>query len=723
MSDTIQAETRVVLDDPDAHAALLQRMQAHVAEIDSVRVFGADALMTGFDELGDDGFIQLDMLFSALSDRVSPVQMAGRGDGQRVAVAARLGSEQAPEGYVLVTATPDLVLARFNSTMPEAGYLALEHATGGNSPVPLVTIGQPPVGFTQQRLPVQGSMFQIVFPQVVAVSTISGHERLLLFLVGCLLLAWGVLRHQHVRRVSREITENNATRARVAGRGDEEQAMLAETLEPEDEAEAARLADLPHDLSLRPPQSRFMLNNGDIEPVELNGEIFRAYDIRGVMGKTLDAGVARQIGQAVGSLTMDALAGPVVVGRDGRDSGPELVDGLIEGILSTGCDVIDVGAVPTGALYFACYELGRGSGVMVTGSHNPPDYNGFKIMVGGKTLFGDNIYGLYERIRSGNLRQGAGNVEGREVLEQYRDRIASDIQLKRPLKVLADCGNGIGGVIAADVLRAIGAEVVPMFDDVDGSFPNHHPDPSEPENLQDLIHSLKVMDGDLGVAFDGDADRLGVVTPDGRIIYADRVMMLYIREILSRNPGAKIIYDVKCTGKLDGIIREAGGEPEMYKTGHSLMKNRMKEVGAPFAGELSGHFFFGDRWYGFDCGIYSAARLLEILADDERSPQEVFAALPDSVGTPELKVYMNEGENHPFIERFQDEAVFDGATVSNIDGVRADYPDGWGLVRASNTTPVLVLRFDADDHAALERVQEAFRAQLLALNPELELPF
>ncbi len=724
MSDTIQVQAESVLTENDGRDALLERLQTHVSEIDSVQVFGPDALMSSFDDLGDGGFIVLDMMFSAWSDRVSPVQMLGTGENRKVAAAARLGGEASPEGYILVTATPDLVLARFNSTMPEAGYLALEHATGGNSPVRLVELGSPPVGFTQQRKPVQGSMFQIVYPQADAVSTISGNERLLLFLVGCLLLAWGVIRYRGVGRRSREITED-AARRRIGTPENETEPLLEADLEqlPESEEGRAALADLPHDLQQRPAPPRRLGDKRETNPLELNSEIFRAYDIRGIVGKTLDVNVARQIGQAVGSLTMDSLAGPVVVGRDGRDSGPDLVDGLVEGILSTGCDVIDVGAVPTGVLYFACYELGRGTGVMVTGSHNPPDYNGFKVMVGGRTLFGDNIYGLYERIRTGNLREGEGKVEGQEVLERYRDRIASDIQLKRPLKVLADCGNGIGGIIAADVLRAIGAEVVPMFDDVDGSFPNHHPDPSEPENLQDLIQSLKVMEGDIGVAFDGDADRLGVVTPDGRIIYADRVMMLYTREVLSRNPGATIIYDVKCTGKLDGIIREAGGKPEMYKTGHSLMKNRMKEVGAPFAGEMSGHFFFEDRWYGFDCGIYSAARLLEILAADERSPQEVFDELPDSVSTPELKVYMNEGENHAFIEQFQEKAVFDGASVSNIDGVRADYPYGWGLVRASNTTPVLVLRFDADDEASLERVQEAFREQMLALRDDLELPF
>jgi phosphomannomutase/phosphoglucomutase len=413
----------------------------------------------------------------------------------------------------------------------------------------------------------------------------------------------------------------------------------------------------------------------------------------------------------------------VIVGRDGRHSGPDLVDGLVEGLNAAGCDVIDVGAVPTGALYYSAWELGGGSGVMVTGSHNPPDYNGFKIMIAGETLSGEAITGLYQRLASGDVRSGKGNVRGEDVLERYQARITGDIQLKRPLKVVVDCGNGIGGICGPEILSAIGAEVLPLFDDVDGNFPNHHPDPSEPKNVEDLIQSVKLMGADLGVAFDGDADRLGVVTPSGQIVFADRIMMLFAREVLSRNPGETIIYDVKCTGHLHRVIEEAGGVAQMWKTGHSLIKSRMKAIGAPFAGEMSGHFFFKDRWYGFDCGIYSAARLLEILAADERSPEEVLRDLPNSVSTPELKVQMQEGENHAFVERFQAAADFPDARVSTIDGVRADFDDGWGLVRASNTTPILVLRFDADSEASLKRVQELFRAQLLALDPDLELPF
>jgi len=399
------------------------------------------------------------------------------------------------------------------------------------------------------------------------------------------------------------------------------------------------------------------------------------------------------------------------------------MQGMIEGILSTGCDVLDIGAVPTGVLYFAAHEIAAGAGVMITGSHNPPDYNGFKGMVAGDTLYGDGIVDLFNRITDGRLQSGEGQVTRRNVVREYIDRIASDIRVERPLKVVIDCGNGIGGVCAADTLRALGVEVLPLFDEVDGTFPNHHPDPSEPENLKDLIESVRLMDADLGLALDGDADRLGVVTLAGNIIFPDRVMMLLAMDVLDRVPGATIIYDVKCTGHLPQVIREAGGVPMMYKTGHSLIKAKMKEVGSPFAGEMSGHFFFGERWYGVDDGIYSAARLLEILGSTDTPPEAILNALPTSYSTPELKVQMEEGENHRFIEEFRAAARFEGAEISTIDGLRADFSDGWGLVRASNTTPILVVRFDAETEPALERIKGVFREQMLALRSDLDLPF
>jgi phosphomannomutase/phosphoglucomutase len=459
--------------------------------------------------------------------------------------------------------------------------------------------------------------------------------------------------------------------------------------------------------------------------VAVDRSIFRAYDIRGVLGKTLTNGVARAIGRAIGSEARERGLKEIAVGRDGRLSGPALAAALIEGLRSTGCDVIDIGAAPTPVLYFATYHLNIGSGVMVTGSHNPPDYNGFKIVLGGETLAENAIQDLFARISENRFATGSGGLQTMDVSRDYIERITGDVMIEHKLKVVVDCGNGIPGAVVPAVLEGIGCEVLPLYCDVDGKFPNHHPDPSDPHNLQDLIMSVKQMNADLGVAFDGDGDRLGVVTASGEIIYPDRLLMLFARDVLTRNPGATIIYDVKCTGKLQPLILQAGGSPIMWKTGHSLIKSKMRETEAELAGEMSGHFFFRERWYGFDDGIYSAARLMEILAADVegRAPQQIFDSLPKGVSTPELKIPLPEGEHYRFIEKFKEKSSFEGARVTTIDGVRADWPDGWGLVRASNTTPVLVLRFDADNDAALLRIEDTFRKQLLALDAKLALPF
>ncbi|VXB09262.1 Phosphomannomutase [Luteimonas sp. 9C] len=458
--------------------------------------------------------------------------------------------------------------------------------------------------------------------------------------------------------------------------------------------------------------------------VVLNPSIFRAYDIRGVVGTTLDAGVAELIGQAVGSLMREQDLADIVVGRDGRLSGPDLVAGLIAGLRKAGRNVIDIGLAPTPLIYFGAYHLRTGCCISVTGSHNPPDYNGFKIVVGGETLSGEAITDLHTRVADDRLHTAPqpGAVSERDISEDYVRRIADDIQIARPLKIVVDAGNGAAGELGPRVLEAIGAEVVPLYCDIDGTFPNHHPDPSEPENLQDLVRTVQRFDADLGIAFDGDGDRLGLVTKDGEHIFADRLLMLFAADVLERNPGAMIVFDVKCTGRLPGHVLRHGGSPLMWKTGHSLIKAKMRETGAELAGEMSGHFFFAERWYGFDDGIYAAARLLEILALDD-DPSAVLTALPNGISTPEIKVPAPSDDPHSFVARVQAESAFDGARLSTIDGVRADWPDGWGLVRASNTTPVLVLRFDADTRDALVRIQQTFRAQLLVIDPDLALPF
>ncbi len=452
--------------------------------------------------------------------------------------------------------------------------------------------------------------------------------------------------------------------------------------------------------------------------------IFRAYDIRGVVGRELTPQVAARIGQAIGSVMAEQGLTDIVVGRDGRLSGPELAGGLIEGLRRAGRNVIDVGMVPTPVVYFAAFHLRAGSGVAVTGSHNPPDYNGFKIVVGGETLSGDAITDLYARIRDGRLHEAAtGALRQHEVADDYIQRIADDVQLERPLKVVVDAGNGVAGEIGPRLLESVGAEVIPLYCDIDGSFPNHHPDPSEPHNLEDLIQTVRQFDADLGLAFDGDGDRLGVVTREGKVIFPDRLLMLYAADVLQRNPGALVIYDVKCTGKLSDYILRNGGSPLMWKTGHSLIKAKMRETEAELAGEMSGHFFFKERWYGFDDGLYAAARLLEILAMRIETPSEALAELPDSVSTPEIKVPVGDGDAHALVAQLVagatpgEDSPFAGARLTTIDGLRADWNDGWGLLRASNTTPVLVLRFEADDAAALERIKAVYRAQLETLLP------
>ena len=459
--------------------------------------------------------------------------------------------------------------------------------------------------------------------------------------------------------------------------------------------------------------------------LEVSPSIFRAYDIRGIVGKDLDQGIAVRIGQAIGSLMHEKGLNEIVCGRDGRLTGPALMAGLIEGLNSAGINVIDIGLAPSPLTYFAAYSTGAGSCVSLTGSHNPPDYNGFKIVVGGDTLSGETITDLYNRISSNALHVAStpGSVEHRDVSQAYVDRIASDIKLARPLKVVVDAGNGVAGELGPRVLRAIGADVNELFCEIDGTFPNHHPDPSEPHNLVDLIARVASDNADVGLAFDGDGDRLGVITSDGQNIFPDRLLMLYADDILSRNPGAMIVYDVKCTGAMHDWVATRGGEPLMWKTGHSLIKAKMRETNAAMAGEMSGHFFFKERWYGFDDGIYSAARTLEILAKSDRSAADVLNSLPNGISTPEIKVDAPEGNPHKFVERFVEAASFDGARVSTIDGLRVDFPDGWGLVRASNTTPILVMRFEAETDAALARIQNDFRKVLLDLDPSLNLGF
>jgi phosphomannomutase/phosphoglucomutase len=471
------------------------------------------------------------------------------------------------------------------------------------------------------------------------------------------------------------------------------------------------------------------MSTGKPSSIVPSPEIFKAYDIRGIVDQTLTPETVERIGHAIGSEAHDRGQRQLVVGRDGRLSGPTLVAALARGLNAAGIDVIDIGCVPTPVVYFATFHLGNhkgasvGSGVAVTGSHNPPEYNGLKMVLAGETLSGDTIQSLRQRLIDNRLTHGRGSVTQEAVREAYLERILSDVKLARKMRIAIDCGNGVAGATAPELMRRLGCETVELYCDVDGTFPNHHPDPSHPENLVDVIAAVKKHKLDLGIAFDGDGDRIGVIAPDGEIIWADRQMVLYARDVLSRHPGGKIIYDVKCSRTLGTEISKAGGEPLMWRTGHSLVKAKLKETGALLAGEMSGHIFFKERWYGFDDGVYAAARLLELLSRDSRSTAEIFRSLPNTVNTPELQLKMKEGEHYALIKELVAHASFPDAKVSTIDGLRADFPDGFGLVRASNTTPVLVFRFEGDNAAALERIQGRFRELLHAARPDAALPF
>ncbi len=456
---------------------------------------------------------------------------------------------------------------------------------------------------------------------------------------------------------------------------------------------------------------------------QLTPGIFKAYDIRGILDQTLDTTIARQIGQAFGTAVRARGESTVVIGRDGRLSGPSLSAALAQGLQSTGVEVIDIGMVATPVLYYATHVLNAQSGIMVTGSHNPPDYNGFKMVLSGEAIYGAAITALYQTILSGSFASGSGGYRLHALRDAYLQRIVSDVKLARPMKIAIDCGNGVAGAFAGDLYRQLGCEVTELFCEVDGNFPNHHPDPAHPENLQDLIAALQNSDAEIGLAFDGDGDRLGVVTKDGQIIYPDRQLMLFATDVLSRHPGGTILYDVKCTRHIAAVVHEAGGVPVMAQTGHSLVKARMRETGAPLGGEMSGHLFFKDRWYGFDDGLYAGARLLE-LASRMADVTATLNALPQSISTPELQIALTEGENHQLVKRLQSNPHFDGAEqVITIDGVRVEYADGFGLVRASNTTPVLVLRFEAETEAALARIQQALGAAIRAVKADVVLPF
>ncbi len=649
-------------------------------------------------------------------------------------------------------------LQRLLGARDHDGYLELQQAASGQEPLVLGSQGDagPRQGDSDAIMPITGSRWQVAYwssgssaagdpesmlPALVAVAVATVIFILLVWFVlrrlgtalrgdqATLLTIVKDLRDGRVRQSYPsglvEMHDTVELMARTAASGIREAQAVADSGEPAGAAPAESTQEVVDPVADDLLFDDHALNTDTVEPdgPGVDPAIFRAYDIRGVVGESLTPEAAYEIGRAIGSEAYFRGEQSIVVGRDGRLSSPDLAEALIRGLKATGRDVKDVGLVPTPVLYFAAQYLGSASGVMVTGSHNPADYNGFKIVLGGETLAGDAVQALRERIETGDMLTGAGAVETIEVLPDYIERIKSDIQLLQPLKLVVDCGNGAAGIAAPALFRQLGCEVVELFCDIDGNFPNHHPDPGKPENLSALIQAVQSEGAGLGLAFDGDGDRLGVVTSTGEIVWPDRLLMLLAIDVLSRNPGAQVIYDVKCSRHLAEVISSHGGEPLMWATGHSIIKARMKETGALLAGEMSGHIFFKERWFGFDDALYAAARLLEIIANGERNFGEALAALPASFGTPELNIPMAEGEPAAFMDKLLNGAHFEDARISTIDGLRVEFERGWGLVRASNTTPSLVLRFEADDELALHSVQEEFRRVLLQVAPGLQLPF
>lgn len=709
-----------------------RRLAKEIAGTLRVRLLGPDVSSVDYSSNPPLDYAGLELIREAAASSKAPpleAHLFGTKE-QHLAFVRRIdGASGRPDGYFLAALDVRLLKEVMRSVPSRGGYTELRQVVVNE---PALILGHSGDASAHTGAPalltrVPGTRWQVAYwPPGGAASAGRGDMTRWLaagiaFVVLGAGLALAAVRRRNLTSVaSSEAAANEARAVPVS-------AVTAPEEHPEEPAEkpAPEPVVEPAEMAARPPREEPAEAASEMDTDEVPASIFRAYDIRGVVGETLSAEIVHAIGQAIGSEAAAREQQTVVVGRDGRLSGPALHAALVEGLRAAGRDVIDIGRVPTPVLYFATYYLNTGSGVMVTGSHNPPEYNGLKIMLAEETLFGEDIAKLRTRIEAGELVSGSGSVQSMDLVPDYVRQVSEDVPvaLGTAYKIVVDCGNGVAGDVAPKLLRALGHDVVELYCEVDGYFPNHHPDPSQPENLRALIDAVQEHKADLGFAFDGDGDRLGIVDGRGNIIWPDRQMMLFARDVLKRNPGAQIVYDVKCTSRLGKVIRKLGGEPVMWKTGHSFIKNKMRESGALLAGEMSGHIFFKDRWYGFDDALYSAARMLEILLALKQPPSAIFAKLPAGVSTPELRVDLAEGRHLEFMHELTAENRFADAKVTTIDGIRVDYPDGWGLVRASNTTPSLVLRFEGDDEAALQRIEETFRAVLLGLDRTLELPF
>jgi phosphomannomutase/phosphoglucomutase len=709
--------------DVQAIAAAEAEMAARMPGLLRARIVRAGTSKTDYETSPPLSFAAIDLLRRSerSAGAISPeVHLFGE-SAEHIALASRIeGADGVILGHVLFALDLDVLRDTMRGMQLRSGYAELQQPVGKGPALVVARHGNRAdrQGAPALRIPVPSTLWRVAY-WAEAAAPVGAAMPIPLWAVGALLVALVVAAAAQLMR----------RRGPVA------------TPEPqpvvEGEALSGKLGAL-HEAGDGVPMSAALDEVAAGEPAadealagfsvsEIAPSIFRAYDVRGVVGETLTAEVVNEIGKAIGSEAHARGQQTLVVACDGRSSSPELLEALIEGLCATGRDVVDVGRVPTPVLYFATHYLNTGSGVMVTGSHNPPEYNGLKIMLGGDTLFGDDIQALGERVQTDDTVSGAGSRQSMEIVDEYIRRVTEDVPvaLGDAYKVVVDCGNGIAGVVAPKLLRALGHDVVELYCEVDGSFPNHHPDPGQPENLADLIQAVREHDADIGFAFDGDGDRLGVVDPQGNAIWPDRQLMLFAHDVLKRDEhkGAEIVFDVKCSNLLAKVIAKSGGKPVMCKTGHSFIKNELKQRGAPLAGELSGHIFFNDRWYGFDDALYAAARMLEILLATRRKPVDVFARLPAGVSTHEMRMDMSEGEPAEFMSELLAEPRFEDGKVTTIDGLRVDFADGWGLVRASNTTPSLVLRFEGKTAEALARVQERFREVLLAVRPDLALPF
>lgn len=702
-------------------------------------------------------FASVDMLQTAAqteSDVDAELHLSGT-ENEHVVMIQRVPLSGDIVGFLHLSLDSAVITSALSADMVDSGQLQIRQPVAKGPPLIIAKIGATPnTDLPAAIAGIDGTKWIISYTYGAAGAADSGSS-VLPMLVGVFALAalvvaaLGFLRARMNRAVaSSDVTYQGAIKAILEGAhpgldqllpgadgsgavefGPMSQGLDGEditTFKPPAEGQVGEEPAVPELIDLTDPGTGIeVVEEPPESEIPLDPSIFRSYDIRGVVGASLTVEGVYQIGRALGSEALARGQQTVVTARDGRNSSQELRDALIEGLRDSGRDVLDIGLTPTPVLYFATHYLDTHSGVMITGSHNPPEYNGLKIVLDGETLSGDAIQAIRTRIESNDFTVGEGTMQTTEIIPDYIRRISEEIPvtLGNALKVVVDCGNSVPGIAAPHILRAIGHDVIELYCEVDGNFPNHHPDPSQPQNLHDLIQTVQDEDADIGLAFDGDGDRLGVVDTQGNIIWPDRQMILFARDVLSRNPGAKIIYDVKCSRLLGEDIKQHGGEPIMARTGHSLIKRKMLETGALLAGEMSGHIFFKERWYGFDDALYSAARLLEILVNAGRSPDEVFADLPGGVATPELRLDMPEDQHAGFMQQVLEAANFEDGEVSTIDGLRVDFSDSWGLIRASNTTPCLVLRFEGDDAAALQRVTKRFGELLHAVDSSLVLPF